>query len=85
MNKRQIVTELRNFLYEDNLKEVFNKLDNEDSLLELGIIDSVKMIELINFIEKRYKIHVNEDDLIPENFDNINAIVQYIYRQKNLK
>ncbi len=31
--------ELRQFLYEDSLQEEFENLSNDDSLLEMGIID----------------------------------------------
>ncbi|NOX87868.1 MAG: acyl carrier protein [Calditrichaeota bacterium] len=66
------------FLYDESLKDEFAQLDYDDSLLELGIIDSVKMLDLINFIEEKFGIKVEDDDLYPENFDSINAIVNYI-------
>ncbi len=66
------------FLYDDQLKDEFEDLDHDDSLLELGIIDSVKMMELIGYIEDNFGIKVDDDDLYPENFDTINAITNYI-------
>ena len=79
MNMHQ---EIVDFLYEDSLKSEFENLDYDDSLLELGIIDSIKMLDLIAFIEKKFDIKVDEDDLYPENFDSINAIVNYIQSKK---
>jgi len=72
-----------NFLYDESLKDVFKELDYDDSLLELGIIDSVKMLDLIGFIEERFGVQVDDDDLYPENFDSINAIVNYINSKKS--
>ncbi|HHE64639.1 MAG TPA: acyl carrier protein [Bacteroidetes bacterium] len=72
-----------NFLYDESLKDEFKELDYDDSLLELGIIDSVKMLDLIGFIEERFGVQVDDDDLYPENFDSINAIVNYINSKKN--
>ncbi|WP_456440759.1 acyl carrier protein [Caldithrix abyssi] len=74
--------EIINFLYDESLKDEFEGLDYDDSLLELGIIDSVKMLDLIGFIEEKYQIKVDDDDLYPENFDSINAIVNYIRSKK---
>ncbi len=74
--------EIVNFLYDESLKQEFENLDYDDSLLELGIIDSVKMLDLINFIEEKFGIKVEDDDLYPENFDSINAIVNYIQSKK---
>ncbi len=78
MSNRQIEQRIREFLYEENLKDTFENLTSQDSLLEMGIIDSVKMIELVAFIEKEFGIQVDEEDLIPENFDNLEAITGYI-------
>ncbi len=74
--------EIIEFLYDESLKDEFDNLDYDDSLLELGIIDSVKMLDLINFIETKFNIQVDDDDLFPENFDSINAIVNYIQSKK---
>ncbi len=70
------------FLYDESLKDEFGGLKPDDSLLELGIIDSVKMMELIDFLEKTYGISIDDDDLYPENFDSLNAIVEFIKSKK---
>lgn len=70
------------FLYDETLKEEFEELDHDDSLLELGIIDSVKMLELVDFLQTTYEITIDEDDMFPENFDSINAIVEFIGTKK---
>ncbi len=38
----------------------------------------LSMLDLIGFIETQFNIKVEEDDMVPENFDSINAIVTYI-------
>ncbi|RMG67764.1 MAG: acyl carrier protein [Calditrichaeota bacterium] len=83
MSEAHIEQRIREFLYEDSLKETFENLTEQDSLLELGIIDSVKMIELVSFIEQQFGIQVDEEDLIPENFDNIAAMTRYIADRLN--
>ena len=79
MNLKQ---ELIDFLFDDSLKDEFENLGHDDSLLERGIIDSVKMLDLIAFIEQRYQIKVDEEDMYPENFDTINAIEAFIHSKK---
>jgi acyl carrier protein len=78
-----IMSDVRNFLYDENFKEEFKSLDENESLLEKGIIDSVKMIELISFLEEKYGIKVDDDDLYPENFDTIAAIENYVKNKLN--
>jgi len=55
-----------------------NDVTNEESLLLAGVIDSVGMIDLINFLETTFSISIDEDDMTPENFDSIVAIVNYV-------
>lgn len=78
-----IMSDVKNFLYDENFKEEFKTLDQNDSLLEKGIIDSVKMLELISFLEEKYRIKVDEDDLYPENFDTMAAIENYVKSKLN--
>lgn len=78
-----IIDEVKNFLYDENLKQQFKILANTDSLLENGIIDSVKMLELIAFLEEKYRIKVDDDDLYPENFDTLDSIQNYVRRRLN--
>jgi acyl carrier protein len=49
-----------------------------DSFLELGIIDSTGVMELIAFLEERYAIKMQDHDLIPENLDSINGMARFI-------
>lgn len=78
-----IIDEVKNFLYDENLQQQFKILGNSDSLLENGIIDSVKMLELIAFLEQKYGIQVDDDDLYPENFDTLYSIQDYVNRRLN--
>jgi acyl carrier protein len=50
----------------------------DDSLLENGIIDSMNVLKLVSFIEEKFCIKIADDDLTPENFDFIDAIVKLI-------
>lgn len=76
MNIRE---EIREFLLKGEELDV--PIDDDESLLESGIIDSLKMVELLTFIEKQFAIDVEDDELMPENFDSINAITNFIGRK----
>ena len=53
-------------------------LSNERSLLEEGILDSLGLLRLVTFLEEKFTITVSEADLLPENFDSVNAICSYL-------
>lgn len=71
-------TEIRRFIADRFLFGEDEKLGDDDSLLEAGIIDSTGILELINHLEERYGIKVNDDELVPENLDTIASIAVFL-------
>jgi len=53
-------------------------LSNEDSLLESGIVDSAGIFELIGFLEKEFDITVSDEDIVPDNFENVSFISKLV-------
>lgn len=53
-------------------------LNNDDSFLEKGIIDSTGILELVMFIEETYNMEVEDEEVIPDNLDSINKVCAYI-------
>jgi acyl carrier protein len=65
--------------FEDNFMVEFNgKYSFDDSLLDNGIIDSTGVLEIVTFLEENYSIQVEDEEIIPDNFDSINNINKYI-------
>lgn len=69
--------EVRQFLTSQLHRKVDGVGDN-DSLLEAGIIDSMAVLEIVGHIEQQYGVTVSDDDMMPENFDTIEAIAAFI-------
>jgi acyl carrier protein len=57
-------------------------LNNDDSFLEKGIIDSTGIMEVILFLEEEFGIQVADKEMIPENLDSINNIVSFVLRKQ---
>jgi acyl carrier protein len=53
-------------------------LDDNEDLLEGGIIDSLGIMKLLAFIEEEFSIRVIDQELTPENFQTINSILHLI-------
>jgi acyl carrier protein len=51
---------------------------DDDSLLERGILDSLGLVRLLTFLEKEYRIVVPDEEVIPDHFETINAIVALV-------
>ena len=56
-------------------------LGDSDSLLDTGIIDSLGTLEVVQFLEEEFRIHVADEEMLAENFDSIDSISLYV-RQK---
>ena len=53
-------------------------LDPDEDLLEQGIIDSLGIMRLVVFMEETYGIAVADEEIIPENFQTLNNMVNFI-------
>ncbi len=62
-----------NFLFGDD-----NGLQNGTSFLDEGIIDSTGILELVAHLEETFGIHIEDEELIPENLDSIDNIVAFL-------
>lgn len=76
-----IEREVRRFIAHELARNV-DVVRDDESLLEAGVIDSLGVLSLVSFIEKRYAIAVSEDEMMPENFDSIEAIAGFIARRQ---
>ena len=75
----QIEGEIRQFVIDNFLfgqEDV--QLENDDSFMERGIVDSTGVLELVAFLEKKYQIKVEGKDLIPDNLDSITNLRRFI-------
>ena len=50
----------------------------DDSLLELGILDSLAIVKLVTFIEDDFDIEIPDSDFDPECFETVSAIAELI-------
>ena len=73
---------IRKFIFENFLFDADNSaLDNNDSFLEKGIIDSTGILEVINWMEETFGFEVDDMELIPENLDSVNRLADFIKRK----
>ncbi|MCM2283293.1 MAG: acyl carrier protein [Desulfobacula sp.] len=53
-------------------------INYDDPLLETGIIDSLGILEIVNYLIEELGVNIEEDDLTPENFNTILDIIRFI-------
>lgn len=69
---------LSNLLFTDDE----SVLQDNESFLDGGIIDSTGVMEIILFIEDTFGIKVNDDEMLPANLDSVDNLVAFITRKQ---
>ena len=73
---------IRQFIFENFLFDADNSaLDNDDSFLEKGVIDSTGVLELVSWIQETFSFAVDDMELIPENLDSVNRLAEFIQKK----
>jgi acyl carrier protein len=57
-------------------------LNHDASFLEVGLIDSTGVLELVAFVEETFSFAVEDQEIIPDNFDSINKLAGFIRRKR---
>ena len=83
--KEKISDELLKYLKMGNpLIANLKKIPLNESLVELGYLDSFSVIDLVEFLEKSQKVKIHDDEITKEKFGSINKMVNMIYKKKYL-
>jgi acyl carrier protein len=69
---------VREFISENFLFRADAEIDNDQSLLESGVIDSTGVLEVIAFLESTFGIAIADEEIIPENLDSISNMTRYL-------
>jgi acyl carrier protein len=54
----------------------------DENLLASGIVDSHGVMEMVSFLERRYGLTIDDDDLTPENFESLRTIEAFVEGKK---
>lgn len=52
-------------------------------LFDLGYVDSVGVVELLEFISQRFGVRIPDDDLLSDEFSTINGMAEVIRRLRD--
>ena len=52
--------------------------ENETALIDNGVLDSFDIISIVGELNDAFDVEINVDDLLPENFNNVEAMVELI-------
>jgi acyl carrier protein len=76
----EINEDILHFLKTEGFLNEKISLQENDSLTETGVIDSIILLQLVDFLENKYKVEIPVDMLTPENFDTLAGISQTVQK-----
>ena len=79
----EVQKEMRVFIEEQFLyMRPDTELGDTDQLLDLGIVDSLGFVELVEEVQTRYGVAVADTEITEENFGSIDAIARFVERKR---
>jgi acyl carrier protein len=83
IDQATVRNEIRSFIYETYFfGDESETFEDTDSFMEHGIIDSTGVLELTSFLEEKYGVTVNDDEMLPANLDSVANLIAFIERKK---
>jgi len=75
------VEDIRDFIINNFLFGDGDNLQDTTSFMQAGIIDSTGILELVNYLEEKHGITIQDDELVPENLDSVLNVDQFLSRK----
>lgn len=73
---------VRQFIRDNFYAASSTEFADESSLLDLGIVDSTGILEIVTFLEDTFGFTVEDDEMLPENLDSVANIVGFVTRKQ---
>lgn len=75
-NTQQLLSE---FIANEFLGDESKSLSGDENLIEAGVVDSLAILMLINYIEGQFSVTIQPEDVVVENFESVAAITRLIH------
>jgi acyl carrier protein len=74
-----IEQEVRQFVIDNFVFETGNgDFSNDDSFFDTGLLDSMGVLTLVEFVREKYGIAIEDNELLPDNWDSVNRIATFV-------
>jgi acyl carrier protein len=63
------------------MRRVEATVADDESLFAAGVIDSMGIFELVTFLEDRFNVRIEDEEILKRNFESISRIADFIGRK----
>ncbi len=81
MKKEDVRDKITSFIVREFCYGKADAVEEETDLMEAGVLDSTKFMEMVAFVEEAFGIEVEDEDLTPDNFGSIARMTGFVERK----
>jgi acyl carrier protein len=81
MRAEDVRTIVHEYIQKEFIFDKSQKLNDDQSLLGSGVLDSTGVLELIGFLQEQFQVDFLDSDLVADNFDSVNRISEFLSKR----
>jgi acyl carrier protein len=78
VDEQRIAASIRSYIVNEFLLGSGASFGNDTSLVEGGVVDSMGIMEVVDFIEDEFGITIAESELLTENFGSVTQMATFV-------
>ncbi len=78
MKAEEIKQEIKEFIVQSIIKSEAVKIEFNTALISGGFIDSISTLQLVDYLEKKFKIEFQPNEVDRDNLDSIDLIADFV-------
>ena len=80
----QVADTIRDFILQELAADQQElNISQSDDLVAMGVLDSMAILQLADYLEKEFGVKVSDNDMVPENFGSLERIDQFVQKKKS--
>ena len=77
-----IKTTVRQYIQDNFLMGPAEAYADDASFMDAQLLDSTGFLELVQFLEETYGIKVEDEEMMPDNLDSLDAVARFVSRKQ---
>lgn len=73
-----VIESVRSYLSTDLRIAQADEVDPDLPLVQRGVLDSIELMQVVEFLENQYKITIDETEILPSNLRSLNTIAAFV-------
>ena len=73
----EVRNKIREYIKESTFDDV-KKISDQTLIFEEGVLDSMGLLFLIEFLDETFNVKVSDEELNPKNFESVDNIVSFV-------